>query len=115
MVYAVSNYYRLYSLYSTGTPRSCSKLAKSEKGEAAMRKYSPTEETVDLRRKSSNRQLQHFSSPATNEAGLPSSLFTNAHLPSSSRQFTLDPSSVPNDSLDGDADDDQGPPVGCIS
>ncbi|VDL41781.1 unnamed protein product [Hymenolepis diminuta] len=96
---------------SPGTPRSCSKLAKSEEGEAAIRKYSPTEESVDLRRKPSNRQLQHLLSPAANEAGLPPSLFINAHLPSSSRQFTLDPSTVPHDSFDGDAEDDQGPPT----
>ncbi|VDO16736.1 unnamed protein product [Rodentolepis nana] len=89
-------------------------MAKGEKGEAAIRKYLPTEETVDLRRKSSNRQLQHLSSPTATEAGQTPSLFTNAHLPSSSRQFTLDHSSILNDSLNGDVEDDQGPPVGCI-
>ncbi|VDO16026.1 unnamed protein product, partial [Rodentolepis nana] len=94
LVYVVSSYHRAYFLYSTGTPRSCSKLAKGEKGEAAIRKYLPTEETVDLRRKSSNRQLQHLSSPTATEAGQTPSLFTNAHLPSSSRQFTLDHSSI---------------------
>ncbi|KAM3182971.1 hypothetical protein ACTXT7_011276 [Hymenolepis weldensis] len=102
-----------YKGFPKSTPRSCSKLAKSEEGGAAIRKYSPAEETVDLRRKPSNRQLQHLLSPAANEAGLPPSLFINAHLPSSSRQFTLDPSTVPHDSFDGDAEDDQGPPCTC--
>lgn len=65
----------------------------------AIRDYSPTDDRVDLRRKSSNRQQRLLAPSATisgsddDIGGLPS-LYSNAHVPSSSRQFTLDPSTI---------------------
>lgn len=80
---------------------STSKVAKSQEGEAAVRKHSPTEERADLRRKPSNRQLQQ----QQEQGQTPSSVLANAHVPSSSRQFTLD------QPQNGEPDEEQGPPV----
>ncbi|KAM7543021.1 hypothetical protein Aperf_G00000005737 [Anoplocephala perfoliata] len=97
-----------------GTPPSYLKVAKNDEGEVvAVRKYSPTGDSVDLRRKPSNRQ-QHLLAPHTtataagtahgkgDDVGELPLLYSNAHVPSSSRLFTLDPCTItlsPHDTI----------------
>ncbi|KAM7542371.1 hypothetical protein Aperf_G00000005743 [Anoplocephala perfoliata] len=99
-------------LCTAGTPPSYLKVAKNDEGEVvAIRKYSPTDDSVDLRRKPSNRQQHLLTPPGTasaggtasgkgDDVGGPPLLYSNAHVPSSSRLFTLDPSTIANSPQD---------------
>uniref|UniRef100_A0A5K3FN57 Rho-GAP domain-containing protein n=1 Tax=Mesocestoides corti TaxID=53468 RepID=A0A5K3FN57_MESCO len=69
--------------------RNPSKVSKGVNGEEVSRTCGTPEPPAHLRRKPSNRQPQQQNPPADAWATSGPPLYTNSHIPSSSRQFTL--------------------------
>ncbi|VDD83541.1 unnamed protein product [Mesocestoides corti] len=83
----VSNKHILFA--PTEASRNPSKVSKGVNGEEVSRTCGTPEPPAHLRRKPSNRQPQQQNPPADAWATSGPPLYTNSHIPSSSRQFTL--------------------------